>query len=132
MNERYPGSMIHKSPGVPLALLRKPLNECRVTFISTSGVQPQGTLPFDTVHPVGDYTLPALRATRPAGRAAWALYGFLPLIWLPLVSALTTRSAHTSWRGRHELVELADITRVQFARGITTGVLPRYPGAVSG
>ena len=27
--------------------------------------------------------LPALLATGPAGRAAWALYGFLPLIWLP-------------------------------------------------
>jgi len=56
VNERYPGSMIHKSHGVPLAPLRKPLNECRVTFISTSGVQPKGTLPFDTVHPVGDYS----------------------------------------------------------------------------
>jgi D-proline reductase (dithiol) PrdB len=41
---------------VPLAPLRKPLSECRLTFISTSGVQPTGTLPFDTVHPVGDYT----------------------------------------------------------------------------
>ncbi|MBA3640357.1 MAG: hypothetical protein H0W53_13990 [Acidobacteria bacterium] len=56
VNERYPGSMIHKAHGVPLAPLRKPLNECRVTFISTSGVQPKGTLPFDTVHPVGDYS----------------------------------------------------------------------------
>jgi hypothetical protein len=27
--------------------------------------------------------LPALLATGPAGRAAWALYGFLPLIWIP-------------------------------------------------
>lgn len=27
--------------------------------------------------------LPALLATGPAGRAAWALYAFLPLIWLP-------------------------------------------------
>jgi hypothetical protein len=27
--------------------------------------------------------LPALLATGAAGRAAWALYGFLPLIWLP-------------------------------------------------
>lgn len=56
VNERYPGSMIDKSDLVPLAPLRKPLSECRVTFISTSGVQPQGSLPFDTVHPVGDYT----------------------------------------------------------------------------
>ncbi len=56
VNERYPGSMIHKTDFVPLAPLRKPLSECRVTFISTSGVQPRGTMPFDTVHPVGDYT----------------------------------------------------------------------------
>ncbi len=56
VNERYPGSMIAKSDLVPLAPLRKPLSECSVTFISTSGVQPKGTVPFDTVHPVGDYT----------------------------------------------------------------------------
>ncbi len=56
VNERYPGSMIAKSDLVPLAPLLKPLSECRVTFISTSGVQPKGTVPFDTVHPVGDYT----------------------------------------------------------------------------
>ena len=56
VNERYPGSMITRHDMVPLAPLRKPLSECRVTFISTSGVQPRGTLPFDTVHPVGDYT----------------------------------------------------------------------------
>ena len=56
VNERYPGSMITKHDLVPLAPLRKPLAECRLTFISTSGVQPKGTLPFDTVHPVGDYS----------------------------------------------------------------------------
>lgn len=27
--------------------------------------------------------LPALLATGPTGRAVWALYGFLPLVWLP-------------------------------------------------
>ena len=27
-----------------------------LSFVSTSGVQPRGTMPFDTVHPVGDYT----------------------------------------------------------------------------
>ena len=56
VNERYPGSMITKHDVVPLAPLRKPLSECRVAFVSTSGVQPRGTVPFDTVHPVGDYT----------------------------------------------------------------------------
>lgn len=56
VNERYPGSMITREDLVPLAPLRKPLAECRLTFISTSGVQPKGSLPFDTVHPVGDYS----------------------------------------------------------------------------
>ena len=56
VNERYPGSMITKKTRVPLAGLKKPLSESRLTFVSTAGVQPKGTLPFDTVHPVGDYT----------------------------------------------------------------------------
>ncbi len=56
INERYPGAMITKDDYVPLATLRQPLSESRLTFVSTAGVQPRGTLPFDTVHPVGDYT----------------------------------------------------------------------------
>ncbi len=56
VNERYPGSMITKKTRVPLTKLKKPLPESRFTFVSTSGVQPKNTLPFDTVHPVGDYT----------------------------------------------------------------------------
>jgi D-proline reductase (dithiol) PrdB len=56
VNERYPGSMITKNDFVPLAKLKKPLSESRLTFVSTAGVQPSGTLPFDTAHPVGDYT----------------------------------------------------------------------------
>jgi D-proline reductase (dithiol) PrdB len=56
VNERYPGSMIDKTDHVPLARLTKPLSECRLTFVSTAGVQPRGSMPFDTVHPVGDYT----------------------------------------------------------------------------
>jgi D-proline reductase (dithiol) PrdB len=56
VNERYPGSMITKHDLVPLAPVRKPLAECRLVFVSTSGVQPKGTVPFDTAHPVGDYT----------------------------------------------------------------------------
>jgi D-proline reductase (dithiol) PrdB len=56
VNERYPGSMITKSDVVPLARLSGPLAESRLTFVSTAGVQPTGTLPFDVVHPVGDYT----------------------------------------------------------------------------
>ena len=56
VNERYPGSMISKDDLVPLAALDRPLSEARLTFVSTSGVQPKGTLPFDTVHPIGDYS----------------------------------------------------------------------------
>ena len=56
VNERYPGSMITRDDIIPLARLQKPLSESRLTFVSTSGVQPSESLPFDTVHPVGDYT----------------------------------------------------------------------------
>ena len=56
VNERYPGSMITKTDLVKLAKLSNPLHESRLTFVSTAGVQPKNTMPFDTVHPVGDYT----------------------------------------------------------------------------
>ena len=56
VNDRYPGSMISNTDLVPLALLSKPLSQSRICFVSTSGVQPKNTLPFDTVHPVGDYS----------------------------------------------------------------------------
>jgi len=56
INERYPGSMISKDDAVPLASVRKPLRDCRLTFVSTAGVQPRGSIPLDTVHPIGDYT----------------------------------------------------------------------------
>jgi D-proline reductase (dithiol) PrdB len=56
VNERYPGSMITKDDYVPLARIKKPLAESKLTFVSSAGVQPIGTMPFDTVHPVGDYT----------------------------------------------------------------------------
>ena len=56
VNDRYPGSMISNSEMVPLATLSKPLSEARICFVSTSGVQPKNTMPFDTVHPVGDYS----------------------------------------------------------------------------
>lgn len=56
VNERYPGAMITKDDFVPLAKLIKPLSKSRLSFVSTAGVQPKGTLPFDTTHPIGDYT----------------------------------------------------------------------------
>ena len=63
VNERYPGSMISKSDLVPLAPLRRPVAQSRLTFVSTAGVQPIGTLPFDVVHPVGDYTFRRVPST---------------------------------------------------------------------
>ena len=56
VNDRYPGSMITHRDTVPLARPERPLSESRVAFISSAGVQPRGTLPFDVVHPVGDYS----------------------------------------------------------------------------
>lgn len=66
VNHRYPGSMVDKQEFVPLAPLPKPLSECRVALISTSGAQPKGTVPFDTVHPVGDYTCRRVPSDTPA------------------------------------------------------------------
>ena len=56
INERYPGVMITKDDFIPLVRLKKPLSEAHLTFISSAGVQPKGTMPFDVVHPVGDYS----------------------------------------------------------------------------
>ena len=56
INERYPGAMITREDAVPLAQLRVPLGAARLAFVSSAGVQPRGTTPFDVVHPVGDYT----------------------------------------------------------------------------
>ena len=41
----------------------KPLGESRLTFVSTAGGQPTGTLPFDVVHPVGDYSFRRVPST---------------------------------------------------------------------
>jgi D-proline reductase (dithiol) PrdB len=67
INERYPGSMINKHDAVPLAPLRKPLREARLTFVSTAGVQVKGSLPLDTVHPIGDYTFRRVPSTAKPG-----------------------------------------------------------------
>ena len=56
INERYPGVMITREEAVPLARLTKPLAAARLAFVSSAGVQPRGTVPFDVVHPVGDYS----------------------------------------------------------------------------
>ncbi len=63
INERYPGSMIEKHDFVPLARLHKPLAECRLAFVSTAGVQPRQSLPFDTAHPIGDYSFRRVPST---------------------------------------------------------------------
>ncbi|MDP9380560.1 MAG: glycine/betaine/sarcosine/D-proline family reductase selenoprotein B [Chloroflexota bacterium] len=67
INERYPSSMITKDDYVPLARLKRPLSESRLTFVSSAGVQPKGTMPFDVVHPVGDYSFRRVpSASRPS------------------------------------------------------------------
>jgi D-proline reductase (dithiol) PrdB len=59
--------MITKDDAVPLAPLHKPLRDCRLTFVSTAGVQLKGSVPLDTVHPIGDYTFRRVPSTaRPA------------------------------------------------------------------
>jgi D-proline reductase (dithiol) PrdB len=63
INERYPGSMIEKPDFVPLAPVSKPLAQCRLAFVSTAGVQPRGSLPFDTAHPIGDYSFRRVPST---------------------------------------------------------------------
>ena len=55
INERYPGSMIEKSDFVPLAHLRQPLSEVRLTLISSCGVHSNGDPPLDVCHPFGDF-----------------------------------------------------------------------------
>jgi D-proline reductase (dithiol) PrdB len=56
INERYPGSMITKTDFLPLARLSKPISQARLTFVSSAGIQPKDTMPFDVVHPVGDFS----------------------------------------------------------------------------
>ena len=55
VNERYPGSMIEKDSFVPLAELRKPLSEVRLTLISSCGVHAKSDGPLDVCHPFGDF-----------------------------------------------------------------------------
>lgn len=55
INERYPGSMIRNETFVPQAVLRKPLRDCRVTLISSSGVHLKTDPPLDVCHPFGDF-----------------------------------------------------------------------------
>ena len=55
INERYPGSMIDKADFVPLAELRKPLSEARLTLISSCGVHAKSDPPLDVCHPFGDF-----------------------------------------------------------------------------
>ena len=55
INERYPGSMIEKADLVPLAELRKPLSESRLTLVSSCGVHAKSDPPLDVCHPFGDF-----------------------------------------------------------------------------
>lgn len=55
INERYPGSMIEKDSFVPLAALRRPLSESKLTLISSCGVHTKVDPPLDVCHPFGDF-----------------------------------------------------------------------------
>ncbi len=55
INERYPGSMIEKHDFVPLARMRKPLSDARLTLISSCGVHVKSDPPLDVCHPFGDF-----------------------------------------------------------------------------
>jgi D-proline reductase (dithiol) PrdB len=63
INQRYPGSMITKSEYVPLARLSKPLNQSRVTLISSCGVHMKHDRPMDVCHPFGDFTFRRVLST---------------------------------------------------------------------
>ena len=56
INQRYPGSMVTKADHIALARLSKPLNESRVTLISSCGVHVKSDRPMDVCHPFGDFT----------------------------------------------------------------------------
>ncbi|HTV75248.1 MAG TPA: glycine/sarcosine/betaine reductase selenoprotein B family protein [Candidatus Acidoferrales bacterium] len=60
VNQRYPGSMITKHDPVPAAKLRLGLSGARLCFVTSSGVQLRGSMPFDVVHPIGDFTYRAV------------------------------------------------------------------------
>jgi hypothetical protein len=64
INERNPASMIEKSDFVPLARLRKPLSEARLTLITSCGVHSNGDPPMDVCHPFGGFGSSAFRHTR--------------------------------------------------------------------
>ena len=55
INQRYPGSMIKKDSHVPLARAHKPLEQSRVTLISSCGVHLNSDVPMDVCHPFGDF-----------------------------------------------------------------------------
>ena len=56
VNARYPGSMVSRETTVPLTKPATAITESKLLFLSSSGVQPTGSLPFDVAHPVGDFT----------------------------------------------------------------------------
>jgi len=55
INQRYPGSMITKADYVPLARLRNPLRQSKVTLVSSCGVHLKSDRPLDVCHPLGDF-----------------------------------------------------------------------------
>jgi len=63
INERYRRSMITKDDFVPLAPLAKAAVRMPADLRQLRCVQPKGTMPFDVVHPVGDYSFRRVPST---------------------------------------------------------------------
>ncbi|HUO35409.1 MAG TPA: glycine/sarcosine/betaine reductase selenoprotein B family protein [Candidatus Acidoferrum sp.] len=55
INERYPGSMIRKESFVPQAHMVRPLQQARISLVSSCGAHRKADAPLDVCHPFGDF-----------------------------------------------------------------------------
>ncbi|MGH7681744.1 MAG: DUF4386 family protein [Candidatus Eiseniibacteriota bacterium] len=69
-----------------------------------------------------DTVLPSLLATGPQGRMVWAIYAFLPLIWLPAAAGASTALG----RNRPGTMRLAELFAVVAALAMMLGLM-RWP-----
>jgi hypothetical protein len=65
-----------------------------------------------------DTVLPALLATGTSGRAAWALYGLLPLIWLPAGVGAYRALAHSHPGGMLLALQFAALSAISMMLGL--------------
>jgi hypothetical protein len=62
--------------------------------------------------------LPALLATEAGGRAAWALYGVLPLIWIPACIGAFHALRHTCVGSLRVAIHFADLSAISMMLGL--------------